>query len=136
MNTSTLQDITKAAHQTAANEKLQSENNKKALVKQAVMDSLKKITLDDLKTTAQKGDDEHVVYASEKYRSGHKMCGYMSTLVDQINKDMTLPAKLEQSDTQVSYMYHYNNIIESTMVNVCAVKYTWKKADKKPTSWW
>jgi len=136
MNTSTLQDITKATHQAAANEKLQSKNDEKAKVKQAIMDSLHKITLDDLKKTAQKGDEEHVVYASAKYKPGNEMCGYMSTLVYQMNKDMLLPAKLEQSNTRVTDSYSLGDMVWSEWVDTCAVKYTWKKPDKKPANWW
>lgn len=132
INTSTLQDITKAAQQAAIDKTLQSKNDEKALINQAINDSIKKVTLVSLQETAQKGESEHVVYESD-YNYNKPMCKYISSIVDDINSRMSLPATLEVVPNFSIHKPHCNIGIVSNDEEIgnfwvkCNVQYTWKE---------
>lgn len=58
------------------------------------------------------------------------MCRYMGTLVDQLNKEMSLPANLELSKFR---NYAPQHIMKGDFVDVCSIRYTWEEKKKE---WW
>jgi len=141
MDTVKLQNLTKVALQAkvhnqkkadvlAQQRKTDAHNNEKTKVKQAVLTNLEKITRKDLEDTARAGYDRRIVYMNNKYLARSKMCRYMSTLVDKINEEMSLPAKLEQSTFRDHATHHF---MKDDFVDVCSIRYTWEEKKKE---WW
>lgn len=140
MDVINLQKLTKAYHKNkqdadkkrqAANKKHKDDafNDEKALVKKAVLSNLDKISRKDLEDSARTGCESYTVYKNDKYRAKSKMCSYMNRLAAQINEEMSLPARLEQSTFRNHATHHF---MIGDYVDVCTVRYTWKESE----DWW
>lgn len=133
MDTTKLQNLTKAYHQTkshneakavirARKKKTDAYNDEKAQVKQTVLNTLAKITSKDLEDVARNGGDSYVVYENNLYTLASKMNKYINKLVDQLNKEMNLPAKLMVAYSCKKYP---PNIYMIEYIHVCSIRYTW-----------